>query len=116
MSYLETSDHFALNFVHKRILGAAKTFVTSGFSPTAAGAAFLTSGGATSPPVRRPPPRTLTARPSRFSAAEKEAGRELKFGGAAPRTIRGFEPAGRGFAPCDIGFVMRNGVCVRGGG
>ena len=31
-------------------------------------------------PSRRPPPRTTTARPSAFSAAEKEAGRRLKFG------------------------------------
>jgi len=31
------------------------------------------------PPVRRPAPRTATARPSVFSAAEKQAGRELKF-------------------------------------
>lgn len=31
------------------------------------------------PPVRRPAPRSTTARPSQFSAAEKESGRRSKF-------------------------------------
>jgi len=31
------------------------------------------------PPVRRPAPRSTTARPSAFSAAEKQAGRKVKF-------------------------------------
>jgi len=116
------------NFVHKRLFGAAKGFVTSGFSPTAAAAGFLTGGGPkrtqrrvkvamparqalpptlpftvrppglrpanrrvirelefqahapVAPAVRRPPPRTLTARPDATSAAEKAAGRAAKFG------------------------------------
>jgi len=37
-------------FVHKRLFGAAKSFVTSGFSPTAAAVGFLGGGGA--PPTR----------------------------------------------------------------
>jgi len=66
-------------FVHKRLLGAAKSFVTSGFSPFSAASGFLAPPRP--PPVRRPPPRSAVARPSRFSAAEKEAGRAAKFGG-----------------------------------
>ncbi len=70
------------NFVHKRIGGALKSFVTSGFSPTAAAAGFV-AGGRTSQqllPVRRPVPRSLVARPSASGAASKEFGRALKLG------------------------------------
>lgn len=38
-----------LNFVHKRIIGAAKSFVTSGFNPLAAVGGFLAP---TAPPIR----------------------------------------------------------------
>jgi len=85
-------------FVHRRIGAAAKGFVTSGFNPLGAAAGFISGGGptATSPPPRRTgrssfasrfrsarltAPRSTTARPSVFSAAEKEAGREVKFSG-----------------------------------
>lgn len=100
-------------FIHKRLLGAAKGLVTSGFNPLAAVSGFVGGGGAgraarvTGGPslqeqaaiargarvipsfvpiggaARRPPPRTLTARPSVRSAAEKEVGRAQKFGGTA---------------------------------
>lgn len=85
-------------FVHKRLIGAATSFVTSGFSPTAAAAGFLRSpGGApsTTVPVRRPPPRTLVARPSAAGAAGKEFGRSVKLGGVSV-VPRSFAPAG----PC----------------
>jgi len=138
------------NFVHRRLIGAAKGFVTSGFNPLSAAAAFLApvrgtsraarplissrggggvpqvfsramaeqtrlhpdqggtpsgivriasgamvraarhwflpaaSAAAPAPmrvaiPVRRPAPRTLTARPDATSAGEKAAGRVAKF-------------------------------------
>lgn len=80
-------------FLHKRLGRAVKGFVTSGFSPTAAAAGFLSSGTPTRVvprdfpnvnfPVRRPAPRSLVARPSASGAAGKELGRSLKLGGAA---------------------------------
>ena len=91
MSYLETSDHFALNFVHKRLLGAAKSFVTSGFNPLAAAGGFLqrpSPAVTVAQQVRRPAPRTLTARPSASSAAGKEMGRSAKFGPEAVPATR----------------------------
>ena len=84
MNLFDVGDQLALNFVHKRLLGAAKTFVTSGFSPLAAAGGFFAPAA---PPVRRPPPRTTVARPSARSAASKEMGREVKFASApAPTT------------------------------
>jgi len=74
-------------FVHKRILGGLKGFVASGGNPFAAAAGFAERPSARELPARRPPPRTTTARPSRFSAAEKEAGRMVKF--SDPGKIRG---------------------------
>jgi len=92
------------NFVHKRLFSAAKGFVTSGFNPLSAVGGFLaptTSVRASSAqraaqnqaaimrrrlprPVSRavtrlPTSRTLTARPDASSAAEKQAGRAVKF-------------------------------------
>lgn len=66
-------------FVHKRLIRAAKGFVSSGFNPLAAVGGFLAP--AAPPPVRRPAARTLTARPSASGAAGKELGRQLKAGG-----------------------------------
>jgi len=94
------------NFLHKRLLGAAKTFVSSGFNPVAAAGSFV----AGPPAVRRPPPRTQTARPSRFSAIGKEAGRSFKFGGSRRLVgttgtavslagVRGFGPLGGSCPP-----------------
>jgi len=109
------------NFVHKRLFGAAKSFVTSGFSPTAAAIGFATSGGrrprggarrAPSPFIprpqfpsdptfglltaRRPPPRSTTARPGRFSAAEKAQGRALKFPSFGAPAPSAFSPVKEG--------------------
>ena len=90
-------------FVHKRLLGGIKGFISGGFNPLAAAAGFLTPPrqrprttrrqptvragtliGTTDfvgrPPARRTLPRTITARPSAISAEEKEAARSLKFG------------------------------------
>ena len=119
----------ALGFVHKRLLGGLKSFVTSGFSPTAAAAGFLTSGGGRrqprqlptrSPslgfqrPVRRPISRTLTARPSEISAVEKNAGRELKFAGVAPQGRGPCPPLMRRnpFPPFDCTFFVGSGPGV----
>jgi len=76
--------HERRNFVHKRLLGAAKGFVTSGFNPLSAVGGFLAP---TAPPVRRPAPRSTVARPSAMSSAEKEMGRSLKFGGGTGLTV-----------------------------
>jgi len=64
-------------FVHKRLLGGIKGFVTSGFSPTAAAAGFLQK-----PRARATVPRSLTARPSVEGSQQKNFARTLKFGGA----------------------------------
>ena len=85
MSVFDVADHWSLNFVHKRLLGAAKSFVSSGFNPVAAAGGFF-ARPPTAPPVRRPAPRTLTARPSAMSAREKEMGREVKFAAASAPT------------------------------
>jgi len=129
---MRTPPNEQRNFVHKRLLSAAKGFVTSGFSPLGAAAGFaapppsrprtrtlprlgtqiagrpggfrimpgllpsepfsvrppglrlsqkavIQRAAPLAPPVRRPAPRSTTARPSVFSAAEKEAGKRVKF-------------------------------------
>jgi len=97
-------------FFHKRLIKAATGFVTSGFNPLSAVGGFLAPqprgpGRSDRPPglprtrtvqrrdspflmsrpqivpVRRPAPRSLTARPGAASAAEKESGRASKFPG-----------------------------------
>lgn len=118
MRYSIDMDGLALNFVHKRLLGAAKGFVTSFGDPRAAIRGFAEGGREAaipiSVPVRRTAPRTLTARPDQFSAAGKEIGREAKFGmgATAGRPIASFAPGGR---PCQPGFIFRNGRCERTG-
>ncbi|MEE8551604.1 MAG: hypothetical protein V3T08_10165 [Gemmatimonadota bacterium] len=103
-------------FVHKRLLGGVKSFVTSGFNPLSGIGGFLTPPSP--PPVRRPPPRTAVARPSRFSAAEKEAGRVAKFrdlgvptgrsiGGGLGEFIRErIRPRARGLGGCNPPLVI----------
>lgn len=44
MRFSQDMNGFAEPFVHKRIIGAAKSFITSGFSPTAAAAGFVAGG------------------------------------------------------------------------
>jgi len=112
MIYGTDMGGFASGFVHKRLFRAAKGFVTSGFNPLAAAAGFVspTSQRAEQLAVRRPAPRSQTARPSATSAAEKEAGRAAKFanGGQALAITGG----GR----CGFGFVRdAAGNCVRRG-
>lgn len=65
-------------FLHRRIGRAVKGFVRSGFNPLAAAAGFISTPEA--PPVRRPPPRTVFARPTQTSAAQKQLGRSVKLG------------------------------------
>jgi len=121
-----TPPNDARNFVHKRILGAATSFIRGGFNPLAAVSGFVaprsagpiraaaprvqrrplvpcpegtrsvmlpgnpkftntceavteSARGISRAVVRRPSSRTLTARPSATSAAEKSAGRRAKF-------------------------------------
>jgi len=83
MNLFNVADHFALNFVHKRLLGAAKGFLGGG--PGAALGGFFRGEDDEQFPVRRPPPRTKTARPTVLSASEKEFGRVVKFGPARRR-------------------------------
>ncbi len=79
MTLFNAADQFSLNFVHKRILGAAKGFVTSGFNPISAVGGFLAE---TSRPARRTLPRTQLGRgPSAFNEATVDRGRAAKLGG-----------------------------------
>ena len=84
-------------FVHKRLLGAVGGFIRGG--PLGALGGFVAGGRPRVPtlqpqqvqlgpppilvraPARPTIPRTATARPSRLTAAGKEMGKELKFGG-----------------------------------
>jgi len=99
------------NFVHKRLFGAAKGFVTSGFNPVSAVAGLLA-------PVRPTPPRSTTARPTARGAAGQELGRVVKFAG--PRSIgtTGTSQAlalTRGSGPCPGLLSVRDpitGNCV----
>jgi len=132
---------FATGFVHKRLLRAAGGFVSGGFAGAAAGFLAPTPSRAPAPSrlpppttvPRHPPPRTLTARPSAISAAEKEAGRATKFAGelivarkgvtlatdCPPGMIPSVHGGCSGVSPasrCRIGFVRNaSGVCVRRG-
>jgi len=88
MIYGTDMGGFASGFVHKRLIGGVKGFLTGG--PVGAVAGVI-APQARQLPVRRPPPRTTTARPSVTSAAEKEAGRAVKFGnGVGMPTARAF--------------------------
>lgn len=95
-------------FVHGRIKRAIGGFIKGGLNPVSAATAFLAPAprsrqvpsvfrirppglrasnrsivrNALAPVVRRPVSRALTARPGPASAAEKELGRERKFGGS----------------------------------
>lgn len=92
-------------FFHKKILGVVGK--VAGILPIPGAGIIGTvartlAGGGT--PSGRTVPRTLTARPTEFSAAEKERGRAVKFaerpfgGGAGPcRPGTVPDPQGRGF-------------------
>jgi len=111
-------------FIHKRLFGAAKAFIGSGFNPLAAARGFATAGRGRKPggqqrpavqpfaavsPARPVAPRTLTARPSEFSAAEKQLGTAVKFGASTMPVSRA--------APDDGGCIFplrrdpRTGKC-----
>jgi len=125
-------------FVHKRLARAAKGFVTSGFNPLSAVGGFLSGDVVRGPgrafpkfrppgrrlapspfvpKVRRPASRSLTARPGRVSAEEKEMGRSLKFSGGdiVTAATQFFKPQA---APPDCGFGRVwdevRGKCVLG--
>ena len=101
-------------FVHKRLIKAAKGFVTSGFNPLAAVGGFLAPAEA--PRVRRPPPRTTVARPSASGAAGKEFGRQLKARSSPTLSLApavAAAPRGLGITlPCIFPFRMFEGKCV----
>ncbi len=104
MSLFNTADHFQLNFVHKRIGGALKGFVTSGFNPISAASGFISPPGRPSRPTL---PETFTARPSLRGARGQELGRNLKFGGGArnmgvSRSLA--VPSLPSFIPCVLPF------------
>lgn len=92
MIYSSDMSGLAWGFVHKRLGRAVKGFVTSGFSPSGAAAGFISPAPRGRAPTRttprRPLSRSLTARPSASGAAEKQAGRSLKFSAGVP-TVAG---------------------------
>jgi len=123
------------HFVHKRVLGAAKSFITSGFSPTAAAAGFLRAPRPSAISRRAPIPpqfrrRTtrraeISARTAVPSAAPRPVTRILSatrtgVRSASLRPVSRLQPVSRqvsrSFAACGPGFVMQNGRCVRRGG
>jgi len=91
--------HERRNFVHKRLLGAAKGFVTSGFNPLAAVGGFVAP---TAPGVRRPVSRSLVARPGATSAAQKKKGRALKFNGSMAAAVPLLALAAPTAGPCRV--------------
>jgi len=140
------------NFVHKRIFGGVKSFVTSGFNPLAGVAGFLGGGGGgrrgipvratpgprtfpvgatfqprgptqrrtlgtqpavvIRPPARAVAPRTVTARPSLASAAEKNRARSFKFPEFVDETARRLGING-GNGGCDPPLIMSDrGNCI----
>lgn len=118
-------------FVHKRLFGAAKAFIGSGFSPTAAGVGFLTAGRPRAVSRRTPEPaprrrraalsartRTPTTAPRPVTRLRRAA--VTREPTAAPRPVTrlaGVErfrgPLVRTIAACGVGFEMRGGRCVR---
>ena len=108
-------------FVHKRLLRGVKGFVGSGFNPLAAASGFLApsprprkrtivrAGPALlrpdlAPPVRRPAPRSQTARPGAISSQEKAAGRSFKFPEFSA-TVGGVDFSFGNAGPQDCGFA-----------
>jgi len=121
------------NFVHKRLIGAVTggigSLVSGGNPFIGAGRGFIRGGRKSNGarvsqgqpgrafvqpapdrvPVRRPAPRTQVARPSGFSAAEKEAGRALKFSDPQQLSKAGFLGGGGCVFPFRID--PRTGQC-----
>jgi len=99
-------------FIHKKILGGvgriAGLLPIPGAPIISTAARFIAGGGRrggkTTTTTTRTIPRTLTARPTGFSEAGKELGRNLKFGGAG---------AGGGGIGCILPFRRdpRTGEC-----
>lgn len=118
---------FELNFVHKRVFGAAKAFIGSGGSPAAALGGFLRSRAPLMLPRSRAP---ISARTTAPRAAPRPVTRlrEARLTGAptaAPRVIsrlavtvpqRSAPPRQSVPTPCGVGFEFRRGKCrkIRG--
>lgn len=105
---MEARPNDRRGFVHKRLLGGFKGFVTGG--PLGAVGGFLQPGEP--PPVRRPPPRQTVARPSGFSATEKELGRQAKFNGEPRDFAPGQRPSRNGCPSGTIPDPEGAGFCV----
>jgi len=123
-----------LNFVHKRIIKAATSFVTGGFSPTAAAAGFLTGGGGGGKTAARA--ARVAARASRQATnqarAARIAARAQRVASRAPRPVsrlaaaaatgaptalspaisRLSNPAAASAGRCGFGFIRVGGRCV----
>jgi len=93
MTLFDAGDHFALNFVHKRLLGVAKGFFEGG--PLGAARSLISGGGRGGGsqqirgPFRQTVRRSATARPSAAGAIEQQKGRDAKF---APQNPLGSFP------------------------
>jgi len=78
-------------FIHKKLLGIGASLAGNipgiGTAINVARGAIRTFGRGAQSRSNRFVPRTQTARPSRFSEAEKELGRRVKFADAAPPPI-----------------------------
>jgi len=102
-------------FVHKKLLSIGKTALGLVPGGGIVRGAFETGLGLI---TRRSVPRTLTARPTRFSEAEKQLGRTVKFGGGdgdggcSPGTVR--HPDFGCIARCSP-FGKKLGLCPEGG-
>jgi len=78
-------------FIHKKLLRTVSKI--SGIVPIP-GAGVVSAITGRLGGSGRTVPRTLTARPTRFSQEEKEFGRNLKFGGGETQRFRGFGEEG----------------------
>lgn len=85
-------------FIHKKLLGGISKVAGIAGSLGIPGATTVSriTGAVFRPSARALVPRSETARPSAFSDAEKNAGREAKFG---------IVPFGGGGGPCDFPMV-----------
>ncbi len=123
-------------FVHRRLLGAAGGFLTGGIPGAAAGFVLGGGGSAVAPPPVIAAPRRLPGGGPRVLAqpivlteiprpVTRLARAAVTFAPTAPprpvtrllqQAVTTFAPAGAALGPCEPGFVLQNGVCVRAGG
>jgi len=85
-------------FIHRKILGGISSI--AGVIP---GGGFVSRITGALAGTGRTVPRTQTARPTQFSASEKELGRSIKFGGRSLSAVGG---GGGGGAVPNLGFCL----------